>query len=187
MVAILRKIYSFLIDIIQSLLVAAAIFLVIYIFIARPFQVNGESMFPNFEDKEYVLTNLISERFANPKKGDVIVFKAPLDPEKDYIKRVIGVPGDKVMVKDGKVYLNGQMLDESSYINPSVKTFGGSFMAEGVEITVPKDSFFVLGDNRQYSSDSREWGYVSKSLIIGDSLFVYWPPGKMRGVKNPYN
>ncbi|MDO8621261.1 MAG: signal peptidase I [Candidatus Levybacteria bacterium] len=184
---ILRKIYSFLLDAVQTFLLAAAFFLVIYVFLFRPFQVNGDSMFPNFKDQEYVLTNIIQLRFQEPKLGDVIVFKAPPDPEKDYIKRVIGVPGDRVMVRDGNVYVNGKMLDESSYLKPTVRTYAGSFLKEGEEVTVPQGSFLAFGDNRPYSSDSREWGWVPKDLIIGHSFFAYWPPPLAGLIKNPYS
>jgi len=182
---ILRKIYTFLIDTVQTLLLAAAVFLVIYVFFFRPFQVNGDSMYPNFHDKEYILTNIIALNFEEPKRGEVIVFKAPPDPEKDYIKRVIGIPGDRIEIKKGMVYLNGQKLDESSYLKSDVLTFGGSFLRENNQVTVPPDSYFVLGDNRSFSSDSREWGFVPRKSIIGKSFFVYWPLNKMGLIKNP--
>ncbi len=183
----LKKAYYFLLDAVQTLLVAAAIFLVIYVFLFRPFQVNGESMYPNFHNSEYVLTNLIALRFNNPKLGDVIVFKAPPQPDEDYIKRVIGVAGDTIMVKGGNVYLNGELLDESSFLNPSVKTYGGAFLKDGETITVPPGDYFVMGDNRPYSSDSREWGFVPQANIIGDSFFVYWPLNDLKLIFNPYN
>lgn len=183
---ILRKIYVFLLDTVQTFLIAAALFLVIYVFLFRPFEVLGDSMYPNFHDREYVLTNLISLRFAAPKLGDVIVFKAPPDPDKYYIKRVIGVPGDTVMVKDGNVYLNGKILDQSAFLKSSVKTYGGSFLKEGQSVAVPPNEYFVMGDNRNYSSDSREWGFVRSDKIIGISSFVYWPLNQMKLVKNPY-
>lgn len=183
---ILKKVYYFLVDTFQSILIAASIFLVIYMFLFRPFQVSGLSMFPNFHDGEYVLTNLISLRFENLKRGDVVVFSAPPDPEKDFIKRVIGLPGDSVTLKDGDVYINGQKLDESVYLSSDVKTYGGSFLKEGDTYTVPVGNYIVMGDNRPYSSDSREWGPVKFSLIIGKSFFVYWPPSTSHIVKNPY-
>lgn len=183
---IFRKIYNFLIDTIQSLLLAASVFLVIYIFLFRPFQVNGESMYPNFRDKQYILTNIISLRFHDPKLGVVIVFKAPLDPEKDYIKRVIGVPGDRVLLKNGSIYLNSKKLDERAYIKSGINTPQGSFLRETQEITVTDENYFVLGDNRPYSSDSREWGFVPKKNIIGESFFAYWPLDTTGFVKNPY-
>jgi signal peptidase I len=183
---ILRKIYAFFVDTLQSILIAASIFLVIYIFIARPFQVNGDSMYPNFQNGEYVLTNLLGLRLNNPRLGDVVVFVAPIDAEKDFIKRVIGTPGDAVMVKNGDVYLNGTHLGESAYLKPTVKTYGGSFLKDGETITVPAGEYFVMGDNRTYSSDSREWGFVKRTALIGESLFVYWPPQSMRKITNPY-
>ncbi len=183
--SLIRKVYAFLIDIVETLLLAAAVFLVIYVFLFRPFQVNGDSMFPNFYDKEYILTNIITLDFQNPKRGEVVVFKAPPDPEKDYIKRIIGAPNDKVSLKNGYVYLNGKKLDESRYLKPGVLTYGGSFLKEGAEITVPKDEYFVLGDNRSFSSDSREWGFLPRKSIIGKSFFVYWPLNRMGPVKNP--
>ncbi len=143
-------------------------------------------MFPNFYDSEYVLTNLISLRFGDPVRGDVIVFKAPPEPEKDYIKRVIGLPGDTVYVKDGSVFVNNQKLDESKYLSSDIKTNSGFFLKEGKEVTVPDKQYFVMGDNRPYSSDSREWGFVDRSEIVGKSFFVYWPPGRVRVINNPY-
>ncbi len=144
-------------------------------------------MFPNFQDKEYVLTSVISLRFEQPKLGDVIVFKSPTDAEKDYIKRVIGIPGDTVSVKEGNVYVNNKKLDQSGFLKSDVITYAGSFLKEGQTITVPDSSYIVMGDNRPNSSDSREWGFVPAGSIIGKSFFVYLPLNKMRLVKNPFN
>jgi signal peptidase I len=183
---ILKKVYSFFIDTMQTILLAASIFLVIYIFFFRPFQVSGDSMFPTFKNGEYILTNLISLRLGKPERGDVIVFVAPVDHEKDFIKRVIGLPGDSVMLHQGFVYLNGKKLDESAYLGPNVRTYGGSFMKEDTPVTVPTGEYIVMGDNRPYSSDSREWGLLTRGAIIGKSFFVYWPINTMRLVKNPF-
>lgn len=198
MIEILRKIYSFLIDTVQSLLIAAAVFLVIYQFFIRPFEVKGDSMYPNFHNESFVLTNVLGIRLTNPKLGDVVVFKAPPDPEKAFIKRVIGTPGDSVRVQNGSVYLNDKLLDESKYLKPTVKTYAGAFLREGITVTVPKNSYFVMGDNRPFSSDSREWGYVTKEncsfsvsdlltgcKIAGYSFFVYWPISETKLIKNP--
>lgn len=182
----LRKIYTFLIDTAQTLLLVFAVFLVIYVFLFRPFRVSGNSMDPTFVDRQYILTNLITLQFNKPKMGDVIVFKAPTDQEKDYIKRVIGVPGDTVFIKNGDVYVNGKLLDQGQFLNSPVKTYGGSFLKESEAVTVPADSYFVMGDNRAGSSDSREWGFVPLKSVIGQSFFVYWPLDKIEIVKNPY-
>lgn len=184
--SILQSIYHFLIDTIQTVLLAASVFLVIYIFLFRPFQVSGASMHPTFVDGEYVLTNLITLKFNELKKGDVIVFQAPNDAEKDFIKRVIGVPGDSISIANGYIYLNGQKLDESAYLNSDVLTYGGAFLSERQTVVVPDNQYFAVGDNRSHSSDSRQFGFIKREKIIGKSMFVYWPPNKMRWVKNPF-
>lgn len=182
----LKGIGAFFVDTIQTILLAASVFLVIYIFLFRPFQVSGESMDPTFKNKEYILTNLIALRFEDPKQGDVIVFKSPTDKNKDFIKRVMGVPGDTVRIDNGHVFVNGQLVNESKYLSNSVYTTGGAFLQDGEEITVPDGMYFVMGDNRPYSSDSREWGFLKKSEIIGKSFFVYWPVTEFRVIQNPF-
>jgi len=181
---IARRIYAILIDLVETLVIAGAIFVVIYAFLFRPFQVNGQSMYPNYHNGEYILTNLIGLKLSSLARGNVVVFQAPTEAEKDFIKRIIGLPGDEISLKDGFVYVNGQKLDESSYLDNSVKTYGGAFLSEGETVTVPANSYLVLGDNRNFSSDSREWGFVPKSKLIGQSFFVYWPLNEMRLVKS---
>jgi len=181
-----RKAYFFTLDLLQTILLAASIFLVIYIFLFRPFQVSGESMYPTFKNGEYILTNLIAVRANGIERGDVIVFKAPPDREKDFIKRVIGLPDETILLKDGLVYINGKRLDESTYLHTDVKTYGGSFLKDGEPFTIPSETYIVMGDNRPFSSDSREWGLLTSSAIIGKSMFVYWPINHMRTVHNPF-
>jgi len=181
-----KKAYFFLLDIAQTLILAAAAFVVVYMFLFRPFEVKGDSMYPNLHDSNYLITNVISQKIGDPELGDIVVFKAPNEPDKDFIKRVIGVKGDSVGVKDGAVYLNGKKLDESKYLKPTVKTYGGSFLHEGEVVTVPEGFFFVLGDNRSYSSDSREWGFVPKKNIIGSSFLIYWPINAAGLIRNPF-
>lgn len=132
------------------------------------------------------MTNLIAVKTNGIQRGDVIVFQAPPDHEKDFIKRVIGLPGDTVEVKGGFVYLNGKKLDESAYLHSDVRTYGGAFLKDGEPYTVPADNYFVMGDNRPFSSDSREWGILAAHMIIGKSMFVYWPLSNMRIVHNPF-
>ena len=143
-------------------------------------------MDPTYENKEYILTSLIALRFNEPQRGDVIVFHAPDDPDKDFIKRIMAIPGDSIHVKEGSVYLNNKKLDETAYLDSNVGTHGGSFMKEGVPVTVPEGNYIVMGDNRPHSSDSRQWGFLPKEKIIGDSLFVYWPLDNARLIKNPF-
>ncbi len=172
-------------EVFQTFLLAGSVFFIIWFFLFRPFQVSGSSMYPNFEDREYVLTNLIGMRFADPKRGDVIVFQSHTEPEKDFIKRVIGLPGDTIMLKEGDIYINEAKIDQSAFLSDDVKTFSGAFLQEGQSITIPKDEYIVMGDNRGNSSDSREWGFVKKDEIVGQTIVVYWPPNQMKIIKNP--
>lgn len=180
---ILRAVWLFFLDFIETIVIALAIFVVIYRFLLQPHQVKGNSMFDNFHDGEYLLTDKISYRFNQPTRDEVIVFKAPKNEDYDYIKRIIGMPGDKVMVKDGFVYINGQKLDESGYLDSRIKTLGGSFASEGVVITVPENAYFVMGDNRNNSSDSREWGIVPSGNIVGKAWVRYWPLNEIGTIK----
>jgi signal peptidase I len=163
----------------QSIVLALSVFVLLYLFIAQPNEVNGSSMFPNFKDKEFLLTDKLSYELGQPQRGDVVVFKAPSSEpcsadECEYIKRIIGLPGDKVMVKDGKVYLNGSELNQS-FIPSDVITTEGQFSQEGVEKTVPEGQYLCFGDNREHSRDGREFGPIDRKLIIGKAFFVYWP------------
>jgi signal peptidase I len=182
----LKKAYFFTLDLMQTILLAASIFLVIYIFLFRPFQVSGDSMYPTFKNGEYILTNLIAVKTNGIQRGDVIVFIAPPDHEKDFIKRVIGLPGDTVELKSGFVYVNGKKLDESAYLASDVRTYGGAFLKDNQPFTIPSDDYIVFGDNRPFSSDSREWGLLTKQAIIGKSMFVYFPFNHMRIITNPF-
>lgn len=181
-----KKIWLFILDITQTFVVTGAVFFFITYFFFRPFQVSGNSMYSNFKDKEYIITNLISLRFSNPTHGDVIVFKSPSDQNKDFIKRIIAIQGDEIFIENGKVYLNGNLLKEE-YLDPGMQTFGGAFLQEGVKKTVPNEYFFVMGDNRNDSSDSRTWGFVNRKNIKGISFFVYWPLKEVQIIKNPYD
>lgn len=183
---VLKKIWAFFIDTLQTILLAFSVFLIIYMFLFRPFQVSGLSMFPTFHDREYILTNIIVLRFEDPKRGDIIVFRAPNDPDKEFIKRIIGEPRDTVEIQNGHVFVNSEQLDESSYLDESVRTTGGAFLSEGEVKIVPEDSYFVMGDNRLASSDSREWGSLKKRAVTGMSFVVYWPVNKFHLVKNPF-
>jgi signal peptidase I len=140
-------------------------------------------MYPNFHDKEFLLTDKISYRSNSPQRGDVIVFHAPPPYDSDFIKRIIGLPGDIVMIKDGIVYINGQKLNEE-YIPKSFVTSEKAFLREGIPYPVPSDFYFVMGDNRSYSSDSREWGPINKSSIVGKAWLRYWPINEIGFIKH---
>lgn len=162
------------VDFIQTLVVFAAIGSFIYWQLAQPHKVSGSSMFPNFHDGDYIVTNKISYKFNPPKRFDVVVFKNPRDKSQDFIKRVIGLPGDKFKISNAGIILNDNYLKEP-YLQPEVKTDPGPAIKEDEEVTVLQDSYLVLGDNRSRSSDSREWGFITKEEIIGKVFLRYWP------------
>jgi signal peptidase I len=169
---------------IEVFVVSASIFVVVYLFLMQPHQVKGSSMFPTFKDGEYVLTDKVTFRTRAPKYGDVIVFKAPVNENFDFIKRVIAVPGDRVSVEAGKVSVNGTQLNEF-YLPPEYTTAQGQFLHEGVEYVVPEGYVFAMGDNRDHSSDSRDWGPVPDENIVGKAFFRYWPADKVGLIVNP--
>jgi len=170
----LRQLWAFFLDFLETIVVSLAIFAVVYLFLFQPHQVEGRSMMPNFHNGEYILTDKISYRIHEPKRGDVVVFHSPQDARVDFIKRIIGVPGDTVEVKQGHVYLNNQKLEEA-FINDPGKVAQGRYLREGVVSEVPVGQYIVMGDNRLHSSDSREWGLVSAESIVGRAFFRYWP------------
>jgi signal peptidase I len=180
----LRSLWQFFLDFVETIVIALAIFVIVYRFLFQPHQVKGNSMMNNFYDGEYVLTDKITYRFRLPARGEVIVFKAPKNEDYDYIKRIIALPGDRVKVEGGQVYLNNQKLDESVYLHQDSYTQAGYFSQEGTEILVPAESYYVLGDNRNHSSDSREWGVVPKDNIIGRAWIRYWPLNQFGVIKN---
>lgn len=170
----IKRFVNFILDFLETIVVALSIFVVIYLFLMQPHEIKGSSMEPIFHDKEYILTDKISYRLHTPVRGDVVIFKAPVNPDVDYIKRVIGLPGDKVKVQSGAVYVNGEKLKEE-YLKDQTFLFPGSFLTEGVEITVPPENLFVMGDNRPHSSDSRQFGPIVINSVVGRAFFRYWP------------
>ncbi len=175
---VVKAIGIFILDFFETVVLAAVIFLLVYLFLWQPHRIKGRSMEPNFHDGELILTNKISYRIHEPHRGDVIVFRAPMREDRDYIKRIIGLPGERVMIKGGRVYINGKLLEEP-YLPVDVVTKAGFYLPEGVEKVVPRHSYVVMGDNREHSSDSREWGPVPFRNIIGKAWFRYWPVSRM--------
>lgn len=179
----LGRLIGGLFDFLQGIVAIAAVMVMVYLFIMSPQEVSGHSMEPNFQNGDYILTNKIVYKMKDPQRGDIIIFKSPKNKDIDYIKRVIGLPGETVMLKNQKFYINGELLEERYEYNKPV--YGGSFLQEGVEITVPEDHYFVSGDNRPGSSDSREFGPVSKYDFIGQAILRYWPTNMMGLIPHP--
>jgi signal peptidase I len=153
-------------DVIETLLISLILFVVINQVTAR-IRVDGFSMEPSLHSGEFVIINKLAYKFGSPQRGDIIVFRPPRALELEYIKRVIALPGDQVVIADGKVQVNGQALDEPYILQPP--RYSSSW-------NVPEGYVFVLGDNRNNSSDSHNWGPVPLKDVIGKALLVYWPP-----------
>ena len=153
-------------DIIETLVLAVVLFLGINAVSARV-RVDGFSMIPTLQDGEFVLVSKLNYQLGKPERGDIIVFHYPVDPKQELIKRVIGLPGDTIGVQNGQVSVNGQVLDEP-YIAASPAYTG--------EWKVPDGQLFVLGDNRNDSSDSHSWGFLPSEKVVGKAVVIYWPP-----------
>lgn len=155
--------------------------LALRLFIIQPFIVEGPSMEPNFTNSEAILVDKVTYKLRPPIRGEVVVFVAPQSPQDDYIKRMIGLPGDTVTVDHGKVYVNNIQINES-FLSASGQTPVNS---EKLQVTVGPNEYFVLGDNRPHSSDSRDWGFVPKSDMIGRAVASVWPYNMIGLIKTP--
>jgi signal peptidase I len=159
----------------RDLVFSVVLAVIVILFLYQPVKVEGTSMMPTLDDQERIFINKFVYRFhfSSVDRGDTVVFWFPGDPSKSYIKRVIGVPGDRVEVDHGTVIVNGQALVEQ-YV-PSEFRDDNSMPAK----TIPQDQYFVLGDHRSSSNDSRSWGMVPRRYIYGKAVFIYWPLEKM--------
>lgn len=171
------------IEVLQTIVIALGVSVVIYLFLAVPNQVDGQSMQPNIQDKEILLTNKFIQLFGGPtgilkdynyQRGDIVVFEEPNRP--DLVKRVIGLPGDRIKIQDGKVYINGELYIET-FLPEGRTTNAGPFIPEGVEKLVPEDSYFLMGDNRSNSKDSRtiDVGFVKREYLKGSPFMRILP------------
>ena len=160
------RLLGVLVDILETLLLSVVLFFLINAVSAR-IKIDGSSMEPSLHNGEFVIVSKLNYRFGEPQRGDVVVFDFPRNVNQEYIKRVIGLPGERIRIEEGVVYVDGEPLQESYLVEkPSY---------EG-EWQVPEGALFVLGDNRNNSSDSHTWGVVPLENVIGEALFVYWPP-----------
>lgn len=163
-------------DTFDSIIVAFVIAMIIRAFFVQAYKIPSGSMLNTLLIGDHILVNKLAYTFSNPSYKDIIVFEYPLDPSKDFIKRVIGTPGDKIKLSGKDVYRNGQLLKEkyAQYTDSSkLSTFlGNRFNTE--TFTVPEGKFFVMGDNRDSSFDGRYWGFVSRDMIKGEAFIIYW-------------
>ncbi len=189
-----NKTYEWINTIVSALIIA----LIIKTFIIQAFKIPSESMVPTFQIGDHLFAlkfkygipiPFTEQRFPDtwePKRGEVIIFKYPEDTTKDYIKRVIGLPGEEVLIRNKQVYINNSLLKESYPIHTDPRVFSSNENRRDnwdYSFKVPSNSYFVMGDNRDYSCDSRFWGTVPRKLIKGSALLIYWPPLRCRLIK----
>ncbi|MSR76664.1 MAG: signal peptidase I [Candidatus Omnitrophica bacterium] len=166
---------------IEPFLVAGILALVIRTFLLGPYKIPTASMRPTFMEGDRIFVDKISYRLHPPHRGDIIVFKYPLDPKKDYVKRLAGLPGEALLIKEGKLYINGAPLDEPPFSNLYYYNRNDwQYAKEGAVIQVPLNSYFALGDNSAQSSDSRNWGFVPAKNLVGRAFFIWWPPKRIK-------
>ena len=172
-------------DVLETITFVGSLFIVVYLFIMTPNQVKGASMEPTFKSGDYILTSKITYKFRSIQRGDVIIFKSPKNPDIEYIKRVIGLPGDKIVITKGQVFLNDQPLNEN-YTATITNVWENGFLKENEPFIVPENHIFVMGDNRMRSSDSRDFGPISIQSVDGLVFYRYFPPQKAGFIKNPF-
>ena len=181
---LVKTVIDFVMDILETVTFVGSLFIVVYLFIMQPNQVKGRSMEPTFVDKDYIFTSKITYQFRQLERGDVIVFKSPKNPDVEFIKRIIGLPGDKVRVDGGVVYVNGMALEETYTSTNETPLWENGFIHDGVQVTIPQGQIFVMGDNRPMSSDSRDFGPVDINSIIGQVFYRYYPLQKTGVIDN---
>lgn len=183
---IFQKLFSLVLDGLESITIALSVWLVLYLFIVQPTEVKGSSMEPNFHDNDRVYAEKISYRLDEPKRGDVIALHAPPQAQCaegtgcDFFKRIIGLPGETIAVDNGHFIINGEELDEP-YLPARTHTASGPFIKDRI-VTLEKNEYFVAGDNREHSSDSRFWGPITKDEIVGRAVIRWYSTSDKLGV-----
>lgn len=162
-------------EVVKTVAIVFALAFIIRYFLIQPFIVDGLSMEPNFHNRQFILIDKASYRLHQPSRGDVIVFRNPRDTSIYFIKRVIGLPGETVEIKDGQVFINGSVLPEP-YLPSDRKTYTENKESQTTKVTLDSGHYFVMGDNREESSDSREWGPLSNANIVGRHMVTVYTP-----------
>lgn len=177
----MRNIGHMILDFIELLLISTTVFIVVYLFVGQLMEVTGDSMYPTFKDKEQLVAEKVSIKYREIERGEILIFRHPSE-SKYLIKRVIGLPGETITLKNGKVYINGEIVTEE-YLGKDVVTQGGKIIEENIEYQISYNAYVLMGDNRSKSTDSRDWGPVTKELILGRGILVYYPLQNLRIIR----
>ncbi len=178
-----KNFYDLLLDFVEITIIGTTIFLLVYLFIGQLLEVTGESMIPTLADKEQVIAEKLSMKINPLETGEIVVFRHPEQHTRLLIKRIIGLPDEKLKIMDGQVYINGTLLEEP-YLKNGIITKPAEHMSEGVEYKIPGNSYILMGDNRGKSSDSRHLGAIREELIVGKALLVYYPLNNFRLIEH---
>lgn len=168
---------------IESLLIATVLALIIRTFLITPFKIPTGSMNPTLKPGDKIFVNRLIYRFRKPQRGDVIVFRYPEDPSRDFIKRLVASGGETIEIADGKVIINGEAVNYPEIFQQINYENRGAYGALDAQITIPEDCYFVLGDNSGSSRDSRYWGFVPRKLLLGRAFVIWWPPWRMSKIE----
>jgi len=168
---------------VEPVIIAVILALIIRTFIVQAFKIPTGSMRPTLIEGDRILVNKFIYKFKEPKRGDVIVFVSPEDKKKDFIKRLVGLPGEKVEIANGTILVNDRALSEDLVMRERYYYNRGDFGVKGEAVEVPEDALYALGDNSISSRDSRYWGFLPKKYLIGKAFLIYWPPTRIRMVK----
>jgi len=164
-----RSLFS---EVFESVTIAVLLAVVIRLFVLEPFYIPSGSMEPTLKENDRIIVSKLNYHFQEPKRGDIVVFKYPRDPKRNFVKRLIAVGGETVAIRNSRLYINGQPVPED-YLPPGLR------FADYGPKEVPQGNYFMMGDNRNNSDDSRVWGFLPKELIVGKALVIYWPPGRL--------
>ena len=164
---------------INSILLALLLTLIIRTYVVQAFKIPSGSMRPTLMEGDKLFVNKYVYRFEKPHRGDIIVFKYPVDLKKDFIKRLIGLPGETIEIRDGKIHVDGRIQEDPSTLGKFYYYNHEPYGGPGDKIQVPENTYYVLGDNSANSTDSRFWGFVPKKNVLGKAIFRWWPPQRI--------
>ena len=167
---------------VETIVIALALAMIVRTFVVAAFKIPTGSMKPTLLEGDKIFVNKFIYRFKPVERGDVIVFKYPEDPKKDYVKRLVGLSGETIEIKEGRIYIDDKEIDTPSIKNVYYRN-SGDYGEKDIKTKVPQDCFFVLGDNSANSRDSRYWGFVPKKYLVGKAFVIWWPPNRIRLIK----
>jgi len=168
---------------VESIVIALVLALFVRAFIVQAFKIPSGSMRPTLIERDRILVNKFIYRFKEPQRGDIIVFRYPEDRKKDFVKRLVALPGETISIKDGNIYIDDKIVEGPHIIREIYYYNRGDYGQEGKAVKVPEGFFYGLGDNSASSRDSRYWGFIPKRDMLGRAFVIYWPPNRIRILK----